>query len=155
MIDIREINQSDSELYLNSLKRLIETTIDLPQNAKDAFKKQWNNELINAQIGNWLFLIATNDVNSTEGLILGSPIEGGVGTIIWVLVDKNIQQKGLGTKLFDTAKVWYKKKGAHKIKLTVPDKSTVGFYLKQGMTLEGEHTNHWWNHNFWSMGLIL
>lgn len=155
MIDIREINKSDTEKYLNGLKKLIDTTIDLPQNAKDSFKKQWECESINVHIGNWLFLIATDETNSIIGLILGTPIEGGVGTIIWVLVDKNIQQKGVGTRLFKTAKMWYKRKGAHKIKLTVPDKSTVDFYLKQGMNLEGEHLNHWWNLNFWSMGLIL
>jgi GNAT superfamily N-acetyltransferase len=155
MIIIKEVGQSDSEAYLNSLKKLIDETIDLPQKAKDSLKNQWNFESINRQIGSWLFLVAADDANSINGLILGTSIEGGVGTIVWLLVDRNLQQKGLGTKLFEAAKVWYKLKGAHKIKLTVPDKSTVGFYLKQGMTLEGEHLDHWWNHNFWSMGVIL
>jgi ribosomal protein S18 acetylase RimI-like enzyme len=155
MIEIREISKSDSEAYSNCLEKLINTTINLPQNAKDSFKKQWNSESINVQIGNWLFLIAADETDNIIGLILGTPTEGGVGTIIWLLVENKIQQKGIGRKLFEKAKVWYKSKGAHKIKLTVPDKSTVGFYLKQGMTLEGEHPNHWWNHNFWSMGLIL
>ena len=155
MMVIREIAISDIQNYLNSLIKLIDTTINLPTNAKDSFKRQWDVESINKQLGNWLFLIATSGSNSIEGLILGTPVEGGVGTIIWVLVDKNNQNNGLGSKMFDQAKEWYKQKGSHKIKLTVPDKSTVGFYLKQGMIIEGEHTNHWWNNNFWSMGLIL
>jgi GNAT superfamily N-acetyltransferase len=155
MIEIREINLSDTESYLDSLRRLIDTTINLPSKAKDSYKKQWNSDAIKKQFGNSLFLIALDESNSIVGLILGTPSEGGVGTIIWVLVDKNQQHHGLGTKMFEQAKEWYIQKGAHKIKLTVPDKSTVSFYLKQGMIIEGEHPNHWWNNNFWSMGLIL
>ena len=152
MIDIKEVNADNAESYVLSLSSLIESTIKLPIEAKDSYKQQWSTEKLITQIGKWLFLIATDENNNTIGVILGTPIEGGVGTIIWVLVDNTSQQKRVGSQLFEIAKEWYKNKGAHKIKLTVPDRETVEFYTKQGMVLEGEHLNHWWNADFWSMG---
>ena len=155
MIDIKEVKADNADSYVLGLNSLIDSTIKLPKEAKDSFKQQWSPEKLTSQIGKWLFLIATDENNNTIGVLLGTPIEGGVGTIIWVLVDSTSQQKRVGTQLFEIAKEWYKKKGAHKIKLTVPDRKTVEFYTKQGMVLEGVHSNHWWNNNFWSMGLIL
>jgi GNAT superfamily N-acetyltransferase len=155
MITVKEIKKSEAGLYLNNLILLIENTIKLSETAKSSFKNQWTSDKIEKEIGNWLFLTAVDDGNDINGLILGTPPEGGVGTIIWVLVNNNNQQKGIGSHLFNYAKLWYKQKGAHKIKLTVPDKKTVNFYLKQGMKLEGEHLNHWWNNDFWSMGIDL
>ena len=59
----------------------------------------------------------------------------------------------VGKALFAEAVKAYREKGAHKIKLTVPQEETVRFYEKQGMELEGVHRNHWWNHDFWAMGI--
>jgi GNAT superfamily N-acetyltransferase len=155
MITVREIQKNEASFFLTNLRMFIDKTIALPELAKYTFKHQWTVEKIESEIGKWLFLVAIDEKEEIVGLILGTPSEGGVGTIIWVLVDNDKQQKGIGGSLFNYAKEWYKNNGAHKIKLTVPDKKTVDFYLKQGMILEGEHLNHWWNHDFWSMGLIL
>lgn len=152
---IKEIDSRTSSAYLNKLRSLIDTTIDLPEEAKTSYKQQWTEQRIEEQSGKWLFLAALDDHAEITGLILGTPIEGGVGTIVWVLVDSTKQQKGIGSKLLDFAKTWYSSKGAHKLKLTVPDRKTVEFYTKQGMILEGEHRNHWWGRDFWAMGIIL
>jgi hypothetical protein len=155
MITVREIQKNEASLFLTNLQMLIDKTIALPELAKNTFKQQWTIEKIESEIGRWLFLVAIDDSKEIAGLILGTPSEGGVGTIIWVMVNNNKQQKGIGSSLFNFTKQWYKNKGTHKIKLTVPDRSTVDFYLKQGMKLEGEHLNHWWNQDFWSMGITL
>lgn len=145
-----------SKIEINSFKKkldqLIEQTIDLPKEAIESYKSNWDEKSIELQLNNFLFLVAQND-NEIVGLILGSPHEGGVGTIIWVLIDPYIQKKGLGSQLFKEACKFYKNKGAHKIKLAVPDEKTVNFYKKQGMYLEGTHQNHWYGADFWSMGM--
>ncbi len=143
----------DIKGFVVQLNYLIETTIHLPEAAKFHFKSQWNEESIRNQLGKWLFLIAKDESGNINGVLLGSPPEGGVATIVWVLVDRITQNKGLGARLFEKARQIYKDKNVHKIKLTVPDEQTVKFYKKQGMVLEGIHRNHWWRHDFWSMGL--
>ena len=153
MIEIKEVSQSEISQYLFALRSLINSNINLPEEAKNSYVSQWDEEKISLQLNKWLFLSSQDEDNSTVGVLLGTPIEGGVGTIIWVLVDKKAQNKRIGSQLFRKASDWYKNKGAHKLKLTVPEEKTVEFYTKQGMAVEGEHTNHWWNHKFWSMGL--
>lgn len=153
MIEIKEISETEIGRYLFTLGSLIQSNINLPEEAKNSYISQWDEEKIRFQLNKWLFLYAQDEDSSPAGVLLGTPIEGGVGTIIWVLVDKNMQNKKIGTQLFKKASSWYKNKGAHKLKLTVPERNTVDFYIKQGMIVEGEHANHWWNHKFWSMGL--
>lgn len=153
MIYISKINTENSKQYLAKLANLIETTIVLPAAAKNAYKNQWSLNKINSLINDWLFLAAHDEENNMRGVLLGTPDEGGVGTIIWVLVEPNNQKKGIGGLLFKKACDLYKINGAHKVKLTVPDENTVNFYKKQGMHLEGTHHNHWYGADFWSMGM--
>jgi hypothetical protein len=155
MIEIKEIDNRTSEEYLLNLNFLIKENINLPQNAIDFYINQWSIDRINSQIKNWLFLCAYSSDGRMCGIVLGTPVEGGVGTIIWVLVNKKFQKQQIGTNLFNESMIRYRNKGAHKIKLTVPDKDTVDFYLKQRMDLEGYHKNHWWGKDFYSMGLSI
>ncbi len=151
MTTIQKIINEDISAYLNALRLYIKATIDLPSEAINYFSDQWTEERILINIDNWLFLIAKEN-DKINGVLLGTPLEGGVGTIIWLLVDKQNQNKGIGGLLFKEACSQYKKKGAHKVKLTVPDFEIVSFYIKQGMLLEGTHKNHWWGADFWAMG---
>ena len=148
---VTQITAAESSLYLEHLRKLIRSTMKLPEAALSHYCNQWTAERITANLNNWLFLTANID-HSIEGVLLGTPVEGGVGTIIWVLVDTTKQKKGVGGQLFREACDRYRAMGAHKVKLTVPDRKTVNFYLKQGMQLEGEHKNHWWGADFWAMG---
>ncbi|MEQ9187352.1 MAG: GNAT family N-acetyltransferase [Cryomorphaceae bacterium] len=151
---IEQISPQQAADYVNCLKSLIESTIELPQAAIDHFKGQWSPEGVAENADKWLFLLAT-EKDDYLGLVLGTPPEGGVATIIWLLVDPKKQQRGVGQQLFAKATEIYKQKGAHKVKLTVPKESIVEFYTKQGMTIEGVHRNHWWNQDFWAMGISL
>lgn len=150
-MELVQVSKQQGSEYIKALRYLIGSTINLPKEAIEHFSAQWTEEKVKNNLNDWLFLMA-KEKDNVSGVVLGTPIEGGVGTIIWVLVDKNIQKKGVGTDLFQEACKIYKSKGAHKLKLTVPDELTVDFYKKQGMDLEGIHKNHWWNTDFWSMG---
>jgi GNAT superfamily N-acetyltransferase len=86
------------------------------------------------------------------GFLTGTPAEGGVGTIIWILVHKSQQGKGLGRQLFNEACRFYEAQGCHKIKLTAHNKGLKSFYKKLGMKEEGFHPRHWWEMDFWSFG---
>lgn len=153
MILVQQI--ANIETFLSRYQDLIDTTIIMPTEAKEYYKHQWSKDRIIDQQSNWIFLEAIDEGGYIQGIVIGSPVEGGVGTIIWVLVDNDSQHRGIGSKLFKEAKKCFINKGAHKIKLTVPEEKTVEFYRKQGMILEGLHRNHWWNQDFWSMGLNL
>ena len=144
---------SDYHRYLIKYRDLIDTTIDMNLESKTYFKKQWSVEKLKDQKDNWIFLEAVDEKDIIIGILMGTPLEGGVGTIIWVLVDNNYQKKGIGRDLFQNAINLYKLKGGHKVKLTVPDEKTTDFYKKNGMRVEGFHSNHWWKQDFWALGI--
>ncbi len=89
------------------------------------------------------------------GLVSGTAVEGGVGTIFWLLVAEEGRGSGAGRALFDAACAAYRAMGAHKIKLTAPTESAQNFYNHMGMLEEGYHANHWYHLDFCAMGLEL
>jgi RimJ/RimL family protein N-acetyltransferase len=153
-MDIVKVPIAEIRNYVEALARLIKSTVNLPDSAIQHFAKEWTDERMKSCISTWVFLMA-RDQGEIIGVLLGTPVEGGVGTIIWVLVDKSKQKQGIGGILFKEACEIYKDKGSHKVKLTVPDEQTTKFYIKLGMQLEGVHRNHWWHVDFWSMGIQL
>lgn len=155
MRSIRKIEPSESALYLERLEELIRENIVLPAHALEHYCQQFSEKDVFDLSDKWLFLVAVNREGRFEGLILGSPQEGGVATIVWLLVDKTSQGTGLGKNLFEHACKHYLERGAHKIKLTTSEKQTTHFYEKLGMRQEGYHQNHWWRCDFWAMGLDL
>ncbi len=153
-MEIIGISSAEAEKYLDALNDLIVTTIKLPEAAIQHYINQWTIDRMKSCVDSWVFIEA-REQDKLEGVVLGTPVEGGVGTIIWLLVNNHKQKKGVGSILFREACRIYKEKGAHKVKLTVPDELTIDFYVKQGMKLEGVHKNHWWNCDFWAMGIQL
>lgn len=93
--------------------------------------------------------------NQLAGLLVGLPPEGGVGTIMWLLVAPESQGQGVGSALFHEACKRYREMGAHKIKLTAPNAQAVRFYERLGFHQEGFHPAHWWRQDFWALGLLL
>lgn len=93
--------------------------------------------------------------NKLAGLVSGTAPEGGVGTIIWLMVDPEFQNNKIGSHLLHYAKEHYQHLGAHKLKLTVHDKRAASFYEREGLTVECLHQNHWWNLDFWEMVCFL
>jgi len=97
-------------------------------------------------------LLAVRKDGEIEGVLIGTPPEGGVGTILWLLVSAGCRGQGLGKGLFEAGCSRYRSMGCHKIKLTAPTSDAVRFYKKQGMAIEGFHPDHWWRLDFWSLG---
>ncbi|MBO6556827.1 MAG: GNAT family N-acetyltransferase [Pseudomonadales bacterium] len=152
---MRTIQPSEAGQYLNKLGEFIRESIELPEKALTHYAHQFNEQQVAELSELWLFLVCVSETGEIEGLILGSPQEGGVATIVWLLVSKNSQGLGLGKKLFANACDHYRRKGAHKLKLTTSEETTTNYYKTLGMRLEGIHKNHWWEHDFWAMGLDL
>jgi ribosomal protein S18 acetylase RimI-like enzyme len=89
------------------------------------------------------------------GLLYGSAMEGGVGTILWLGVDEACRGNAVGRALLDATEAFYAGTGGHKIKLfcnTVPARR---FYEHCGYQVEGFHPRHWWGMNCWSIGKVL
>ena len=66
--------------------------------------------------------------SSIAGISMGSPSEGGVATILWLIVQESLSNKGIGKSLFNSSCKLYKEQNVHKIKLTVFDHSLAKYY---------------------------
>ena len=153
---IQEVKPEEIAVFFEKLQILIADETSFPSKAVEYFQSSWSIEsLVEAAHGKKHVLLAAWAGGKIIGVVLGVPPEGGVGTIIWVLVEGAVQGQRIGSQLFQAACTKYRKIGCHKIKLTVPDENTVKFYEKQAMTVEGIHKNHWWGVDMWSMGKIL
>ena len=103
-------------------------------NAQDAFP---NNQLptvllrsINSQTENCITngkCFKTSINHKHVGVIISSGLEGGVSTIIWLLVDPRHRGLGIGLELINFFIGLQKDLGAHKIKLTVASKEAMNF----------------------------
>jgi GNAT superfamily N-acetyltransferase len=128
----------------------------LPQQAISSYQRPWSEPHLQHRImsGQDLLRIAMRH-EKIVGLVSGTAPEGGLGTIIWLLVIPEAHGQGIGTALFAAACDYYRSIGAHKFKLTAPTAKARDFYLKLGMKQEGFHPQHWWEADFWSLGCIL
>ena len=90
-----------------------------------------------------------------EGLIIVSPPEGGVATILWLLVDPAHQKKGCGRRLLGQAIAHYQKQKCHKLKVMAPSLTAVHYYEHNGFKTEGFHPTHWAECDFWSLGKFI
>lgn len=100
-------------------------------------------------------LLAARKDGEMAGVLIGMPPEGGVATIMWLIVSARCRGEGVGKSLFEAGCSHFRTMGCHKVKLTAPTIEAVHFYEKQGMVQEGFHPNHWWHLNFWSLGKVL
>ena len=124
--------------------------------ALDHFSQSFTDEELVRRIqcpGTPVFIAMKNDC--LAGVLIGSLPEGGVGTIIWLIVFSGFRGIGLGKDLFEKACKAYSSMGCHKVKLTASTPEAVRFYEKLGMSVEGQHNNHWWMLDFWSLGKLL
>jgi len=121
-----------------------------------AYEQSWAIDRLGLRIANEKELLLIAWENQTPiGVISGTPPEGGVGTIIWLIVHRNARGKNLGKILLEKARQHYLSLGCHKMKLTAPSVAAKEFYLKQGMELEGFHKAHWYKIDFWALGETL
>ncbi len=155
-VEIRALVPEEVKVFSEKLSSLSGQVPDFPQEALRYFHGLWSEEVLAQALRDSSHLLIAAWVDKEmAGLVLGTSPEGGVGTIIWVLVAGEFQRRGIGKSLFSEACRRYLEMGAHKVKLTVPTRETVAFYEKQGMKIEGFHEDHWWHMDLWSMGKTL
>lgn len=87
------------------------------------------------------------------GVAVGAKPEGGVGTIVWLIVSPDHRGEGIGTRLFAEIAETYRSLGCHKMKLTASTVQARTFYERMGMNVEGHLKKHWWGMDFWSLGM--
>ncbi len=155
-IEIRPLGPAQARVFSEFIHAVSSDGLGFGEEALQYYRDVWTTECIAraSQDGRWVVLAAW-EAEMMVGLLLGMPPEGGVGTIVWVLVRKDRRRQGIGRRIFEEACRRYRDMGAHKVKLTVPEKKSATFYEKQGMQIEGHHRNHWWHMDMWSMGKSL
>ena len=153
-ITVYKLTPNKVEEFSHRLLEIAEKTIEYPTQAIDYYRNIFSPEAIRLKLDSSVALYIQQS-GKIVAVLFGSMPEGGVATVIWLLVDKDSQGLGYGRRLFDTAIDNYTHLDTHKIKLTVPNQNTISFYKKLGMTEEGVHPNHWWNMTVSSMGLVL
>lgn len=127
-----------------------------PQEARTQYTKSWDTDVLLSiiQDENGLLYCACMH-EEIIGVIYGNLPEGGVGSIIWLMVHPEYQNKKIGSRLLLHAKHFYQKQNAHKIKLTVQDERAMKFYVREGFIIEAHHKRHWWELDFWAMGYFI
>lgn len=156
MIETRKLQPADARairaLYLDLLHG---TFTHFPPEAIEKYAADWTAEIIaeRAAAGKFLLLGAFNPDGKARGLLFGAPEDSGVGTIIWLGVAEGQRSVGLGAKLMRAAFADYQARGCHKVKVYTETEVAKQFYVKLGMEVEGFHPQHWWQVNFWSLGM--
>jgi len=145
-IKIKKINKRDYKEILHILHKVAVEELNFPKSSMSSYRKLFSKKIIGYKV-----LYKKNIC----GFIIGTSPEGGVGTIIWLILKKEFRGKKLGKLLFERIKQYYKSKNCHKIKLTVPTRKALKFYKRMGMKVEGFHRKHWWKMDFWSLGLTI
>jgi GNAT superfamily N-acetyltransferase len=151
--EISPVKPSEAHLVWPLLTEIATEELGFPEEALQHYRLTLTDE----EIVRWAqsqkhVLIAARKDGKLVGILIGTPPEGGVGTILWLLVTPEYRGEGIGARIFEEACKRYKAIGCHKIKMTAPTKDAVMFYEKQGMQIEGFHIDHWWHLNFWSLG---
>lgn len=158
MIELRKIQPVDAlamrALYLDLLHG---TFTHFPPEAIEKYDADWRTEMIAERAAASRFALhgAFDVTGQAVGLLFGAPEDSGVGTIIWLGVADSQRGSGLGAKLMRAAFADYKARGCHKVKVYTETQTAKQFYLKLGMKEEGFHPQHWWQVNFWSLGMQL
>jgi ribosomal protein S18 acetylase RimI-like enzyme len=154
--NIVSLEPSDSRLIIDLFGNLFGKDLPFPPEAVDYFNRSFSKEsLIQSSNRSGSLLLGIKYENELAAFVQGSPPEGGVGTIIWLVVSPKLQGCGLGEKLFTAACSHYRSINTHKLKLTAPSSRAVAFYKRIGMREEGFHPAHWWHMDFWSLGFNL
>lgn len=123
-----------------------------PQEAKAVYLKSLNIDNLKNKLitGNEIILLAESQ-SQICGFLFGGVPEGGIGTIIWLIVGSDYQGLGIGSLLLKSCITTYQGLNTHKVKLTVHDNRALKFYLREGFSIEGHHPNHWWGIDFYSL----
>jgi len=153
----RRPKRDEAEAVCTLIKQILVTSFpSFPQEAVKNYLKPWTPDIVMSRLEHdHDVLIAAIIGDEIVGLVSGTAPEGGVGTIIWLLVDARWRGHKVGRALYEAACHAYRELGAHKMKLTAPSEEAKRFYESCGMRVEGYHPKHWFKIAFFSLGVDL
>jgi GNAT superfamily N-acetyltransferase len=139
------------------IKQILNTSFStFPQEAIADYLEPWTPDVVISRLErDDDILIAAFAGDEITGLVSGTAPEGGVGTVVWLLVDAPWRGQNVGRALYHAACDAYRALGAHKMKLTAPSERAKCFYESCGMRVEGVHPEHWYRLDFISLGTAL
>lgn len=158
-MELRKLTVTDAAIVRTLYEALLKGTFtNFSAQALESYAADWTPEIIaeRAAAGRFVMHGAFDETAKAAGLLFGAPPEmTGVGTIIWLGIGDGMRGTGLGTKLMRAAFEEYRARGCHKVKIYTETEAARQFYEKLGMQVEGFHPRHWWQVDFWSLGMQL
>lgn len=138
-------------------KLLHQTFTTFPAAALERYAADWTITLLHSRISaaQHVLLGAFTADDEAIGLLFGAPPESGVGTIIWLGLAADYRGRGIGAHLMRAAFAQYQERSCHKARIHTETAAARDFYCRLGMQVEGFHPRHWWQVNFWSLGMEL
>jgi len=134
-MEIREMKIKESKSFLKFFRNSVKT--QFPEYSKKSIdfllKKEWTKKKIeNSLKEKYVLYLLAFEKENIIGYLIGEPPFAGVSSVYWLAVDEKYQGKGIGTKLINKFIFLVKKKGAHKVNLSVTNKDNISFYEKLG-----------------------
>ncbi|SRR5258706_4583825 len=153
----RRPSADEADALCALIGQVLITSFDtFPPEAVQDYLKPWTRQAVISRLERGHdVLIAAYAGDEIIGLVSGTATEGGVGTVVWLLVDTRWRGRKAGQTLYEAACRAYRELGAHKMKLTAPSERAKRFYERCGMCVEGFHPRHWYQVDFFSLGVIL
>jgi ribosomal protein S18 acetylase RimI-like enzyme len=154
MIKIRKPKEAELAALSKMARQVITKDLkEFPDKARFYYFSGIAKDALEFRLNHTKGLVLSAWENKTPaGFLTGTAPEGGVATIIWILVSGAKQGEGLGRKMFEEACRFYEAQGCHKVRLTAHTEKLKKYYKKLGMKEEGFHPQHWWKMDFWSFG---
>lgn len=139
-LKIKKLKATEINSFFNFFQKTVKNFFkEYPKAVKEFFL----NKLYSKQnIETWLrqktilLLVALYKKRIVGYLLAGIP-SNGVVFVIWLAVDKDFQNKGIGSLLLKKFEVLAKNKGFHQVMLLVTDPRNLNFYLKNGFKIGG------------------
>ena len=138
-MQIREIKTKEIDSFLDFFRKSVKTQFnEYSKKSKDFFlKKEWTKDRIKNSIKEKIIIyLLAFDKDKIIGYLIGGYPFGGVAAVMWLAVDDDYQERGIGRKLVNSFIAISKEKGAHKVKLDVTNEKNLGFYKKLGFTVQ-------------------
>lgn len=138
-MEIREIEIKEIDDFLNFFRKSVESQFDeYSKKSKNFFlRKDWTKQRIKNSIKSKtvVYLLAFNE-GRIVGYLLGDQPFGGISNVMWLAVEDECQNRGIGKQLLNNFIFFSKRRKAHKVRLAVTNKENIGFYEKMGFNMQ-------------------
>lgn len=134
-MEIREIKIKEAGRFIEFFRSSIKTQFpEYSKKSKDLLiKKEWTVEKVKESLKEkYILYVLVFDKDKIVGYLIATIPFAGISSIFWLAVDEKYQGRGIATKIINKSIALLKKKGAHKVNLSVTNKKLIPFYEKLG-----------------------